>query len=75
MTCAAVERGASGAMMVGMGGVLKGADSVVLVAMPVVMQETCGEHGSTPTRLSWSAPDRLDQGTDVRGLSNKGYLH
>jgi hypothetical protein len=54
-------------MMVGMG-VLKGA----LVAM--VVQETCGEHaqgsvGAHPIR------DRLDQGTDVSGLSNKGYLH
>ena len=25
--------------------------------------------------LAWSAPDRLDQGTDVSGLSSTGYLH
>ena len=32
------------------------------------------EHAHGP-RVSWSAPDRLDQGTDVSGLISTGYLH
>ena len=64
LTPAAVERGASGVVMVGMG-VLKGAGC----------NGNAGKVRRARWRVSWSAPDRLDQGTDVRGLSSTGYLH
>ena len=63
-TCSSMERGASGVVMVGMG-VLKGAGC----------NGNAGNVRRARPRVSWSAPDRLDQGTDVSGLSSTGYLH